>query len=130
MEATCVGPLNLEPRSSDENEFWDGTTFFKIAGDDHVRTLSSDRSTQGLLATDYVILNHGQVTWTTLELASPSPNYHSTPMRGRLSLDRSNVHRSPTRLVFSGTGLELVTRPTTIRYLDHSATAAIGLWRG
>ncbi|GFW20065.1 hypothetical protein TNCV_867711 [Trichonephila clavipes] len=35
------------------------------------------------------------------------------------------MHRCPTRRVFSGTGLELVTRPATIRYLDHSATAAL-----
>ncbi|GFW88759.1 hypothetical protein TNCV_4972521 [Trichonephila clavipes] len=35
-----------------------------------------------------------------------------------------SMHRSPTRWVFSGTGLELVTRPATIRYLDHSASAA------
>ncbi|GFT12962.1 transposable element Tcb1 transposase [Trichonephila clavipes] len=34
------------------------------------------------------------------------------------------MHRSSTRRVFSGTGLELVTWPATIRYLDHSATAA------
>ncbi|GFU78054.1 hypothetical protein TNCV_4778621, partial [Trichonephila clavipes] len=33
------------------------------------------------LTTDYVILNHGQVTWTTPELA-PSPNYHTTPTGG------------------------------------------------
>ncbi|GFT98404.1 hypothetical protein TNCV_3617551 [Trichonephila clavipes] len=31
--------------------------------------------TQGLLATDHVILNHGQVTWTTPELA---PNLLTT----------------------------------------------------
>ncbi|GFX83807.1 transposable element Tc3 transposase [Trichonephila clavipes] len=42
------------------------------------------RSTRGLLATDHVILNHGQVTWTTPELA-PSPNYHTTPTGGRFS---------------------------------------------
>ncbi|GFV64858.1 uncharacterized protein TNCV_3847261 [Trichonephila clavipes] len=30
-------------------------------------------ATRGLLATDLVILNHGQVTWTTPELAPPSP---------------------------------------------------------
>ncbi|GFY01893.1 hypothetical protein TNCV_1468801 [Trichonephila clavipes] len=28
------------------------------------------------------------------------------------------------RRIFSGTGLELVTRPATIRYLDHSTTVA------
>ncbi|GFW72993.1 hypothetical protein TNCV_831161 [Trichonephila clavipes] len=43
------------------------------------------RATRGLLATDHVILNHGQVTWTTPELAPPSPNYHTTPTGGRFS---------------------------------------------
>ncbi|GFT99898.1 hypothetical protein TNCV_749471 [Trichonephila clavipes] len=36
------------------------------------------------------------------------------------------MNRSPTRWVFSGTGLKLVTRPATNRYLYHSATAATG----
>ncbi|GFW28955.1 hypothetical protein TNCV_202781 [Trichonephila clavipes] len=40
-------------------------------------------ATRGLLATDHVILNHGQETWTTPELAPPSPNYHTTPTGGR-----------------------------------------------
>ncbi|GFW31955.1 uncharacterized protein TNCV_54361 [Trichonephila clavipes] len=40
-------------------------------------------------------------------------------------LDRFSVHRCPTRRVFSSTGLELVTRKATIRYLYHSATAAM-----
>ncbi|GFT38000.1 uncharacterized protein TNCV_4763911 [Trichonephila clavipes] len=35
-----------------------------------------------------------------------------------------NVHRCPTRWVFSGSGLELVTRQATVRYLYHSATTA------
>ncbi|GFW29373.1 uncharacterized protein TNCV_743151 [Trichonephila clavipes] len=43
-------------------------------------------------------------------------------------LDRFNMHRAPTRRVFSGTGLDLVTRPATIRYFDHSATAVLS-WR-
>ncbi|GFU71989.1 hypothetical protein TNCV_2999721 [Trichonephila clavipes] len=42
-------------------------------------------ATRGLLATDHVILNHGQVTWTTPELEPPSPNYHTTPTGGRFS---------------------------------------------
>ncbi|GFX01394.1 hypothetical protein TNCV_4736351 [Trichonephila clavipes] len=42
-------------------------------------------ATRGLLATDHVILNHGQVTWTTPEVAPPSPNYHTTPTGGRFS---------------------------------------------
>ncbi|GFT11138.1 hypothetical protein TNCV_1084861 [Trichonephila clavipes] len=40
---------------------------------------SSPPATRGLLATDHVILSHGQVTWTTPELAPSSPNYHTTP---------------------------------------------------
>ncbi|GFX24155.1 transposable element Tc3 transposase [Trichonephila clavipes] len=40
------------------------------------------------------------------------------------ALDRFNVHRCPTRRVFSGTRLELVTKPATIRFLYHSATSA------
>ncbi|GFW53603.1 histone-lysine N-methyltransferase SETMAR [Trichonephila clavipes] len=39
------------------------------------------------------------------------------------ALDRFNVHRCPIRRVFSGSGLELVTRQATVRYLYHSATA-------
>ncbi|GFW99009.1 hypothetical protein TNCV_1782281 [Trichonephila clavipes] len=38
-----------------------------------------DNATQRLLAMDFVILNHGQVTRTTFELAHPFPNYHTTP---------------------------------------------------
>ncbi|GFX58322.1 uncharacterized protein TNCV_205091 [Trichonephila clavipes] len=79
-------------------------------------------ATRGLLATDHVILNHGQVTWTTPELAPP---LLTTPPHQRedvSALDRFNVHRCPTRRVFSGTGLELVTRQATIRYLYHSAS--------
>ncbi|GFS80471.1 uncharacterized protein TNCV_3448701 [Trichonephila clavipes] len=34
------------------------------------------------------------------------------------------MHRCPTLWVFSGTGLKLVTRQATIRYLYHSVTAA------
>ncbi|GFW17585.1 hypothetical protein TNCV_2651431 [Trichonephila clavipes] len=45
----------------------------------------------------------------------------TTPTGGRFT---KSVHRCPTRRVFSGTGLELVTKPATIRCLYHSATAA------
>ncbi|GFW71032.1 uncharacterized protein TNCV_191231 [Trichonephila clavipes] len=83
-----------------------------------------DKATRGLLATDHVIWNHGQVTWATPELALPLLT--TTPhQRDNFSpLDRFNVHRCLTRWVFSGTGLELVTRQATIRYLYHFATAA------
>ncbi|GFU59143.1 hypothetical protein TNCV_4078991 [Trichonephila clavipes] len=61
--------------------------------------------------------------WTTPELA-PSPNYHTTPTGERFSSTDLALQRCPTRRVFSGTGLELVTKPATIRCLYHSATAA------
>ncbi|GFX18038.1 hypothetical protein TNCV_1577171 [Trichonephila clavipes] len=64
------------------------------------------------------------MTKTTPELASPSPNYYITPMGGRLSSLQINVHRYPTRRVFSGTRLKLMTRRPRVRLLDHYATAA------
>ncbi|GFX88032.1 uncharacterized protein TNCV_158501 [Trichonephila clavipes] len=62
--------------------------------------------------------------WSTPELAPPLLT--TTPLQREevSALDRFNVHRWPTRRVFSRTGLELVTRQATIRYLYHSATAA------
>ncbi|GFX82760.1 uncharacterized protein TNCV_1194351 [Trichonephila clavipes] len=81
-------------------------------------------ATRGLLATDHVILNHGQVTWTTPELAPPLLTTTPHQREDVSALDRFNVHRCPTRRVFSGTGLELVTRQATVRYLYHLATAA------
>ncbi|GFX88878.1 hypothetical protein TNCV_2575851 [Trichonephila clavipes] len=41
------------------------------------RVMDNMESTRGLLETDHVILNNGQVTGATLELAPPSPNYHT-----------------------------------------------------
>ncbi|GFU28764.1 uncharacterized protein TNCV_469221 [Trichonephila clavipes] len=81
-------------------------------------------ATRGLLATDHVILNHGQVTWTTPELAPPLLTTTPHQREDVSALDRFNVHRCPTRWIFSGTGLELVTRQATVRYLYHSATTA------
>ncbi|GFX58917.1 hypothetical protein TNCV_806211 [Trichonephila clavipes] len=54
--------------------------------------MSPDSATRGLLAADLVILNHGQVTKTTPELASPSP-FYTVETGGCLSFDRFNVHR-------------------------------------
>ncbi|GFV73740.1 uncharacterized protein TNCV_3548891 [Trichonephila clavipes] len=81
-------------------------------------------ATRGLLATDHVILNHGQVTWTTPELAPPLLTTTPHQREDVSALDRFNVHRCPTRRVFSGTGLDPVTKQATVRYLYHSATAA------
>ncbi|GFY15512.1 uncharacterized protein TNCV_1573231 [Trichonephila clavipes] len=58
---------------------------------------------------DYVILNHGQMAWTTPEVA-PSLLTATPHQREDISaLDRFNMHRCPTRRVLSGTGLELMT---------------------
>ncbi|GFW45129.1 uncharacterized protein TNCV_716311 [Trichonephila clavipes] len=73
---------------------------------------------------DHVILNHGQVTWTTPELAPPLLTTTPHQREDVSALGRFNVHRCSTQRVFSGTGFELVTRQATIRYLYHSATAA------
>ncbi|GFU85688.1 uncharacterized protein TNCV_5126971 [Trichonephila clavipes] len=73
--------------------------------------------------TDHVILNHGQ-TWTTPKLAPPLLTTTPHQREDVSTLDRFNVHRCPTRLDFSGTGLEPVTKQATVRYLYHSATAA------
>ncbi|GFX20871.1 hypothetical protein TNCV_79261 [Trichonephila clavipes] len=49
------------------------------------------QATRGLLAMDHVILNHGQVTWTTPELAPPSPNYHTNGRTFQLSTDLTYI---------------------------------------
>ncbi|GFX35592.1 hypothetical protein TNCV_103981 [Trichonephila clavipes] len=63
--------------------------FFKMSHlHQHERTpkkAGERKAARGLLATDHVILNHGQVTWTTPELAPTSPNYHTTQTGGRFS---------------------------------------------
>ncbi|GFT39355.1 uncharacterized protein TNCV_2422631 [Trichonephila clavipes] len=66
-------------------------------------------ATRRLLATDHVILNHGQVTWTTPELARPLLTTTPHQWEDVSDLGRFNVHLCRTRRVFSGTGLELVT---------------------
>ncbi|GFX25315.1 uncharacterized protein TNCV_1274751 [Trichonephila clavipes] len=66
--------------------------------------------------------NHGQVTWTTPELAPPLLTTTPHQREDVSALDRFNVHRCPTRRVFSG--MIPVTKQATVRYLYHSATAA------
>ncbi|GFU13887.1 uncharacterized protein TNCV_940651 [Trichonephila clavipes] len=62
---------------------------------------------------------------TTPELAHPLLTTTPPQREDFSALNRFNVHRCPTWWIFSGAGLELVTRQATIRYLYHSATAAI-----
>ncbi|GFX41894.1 uncharacterized protein TNCV_390071 [Trichonephila clavipes] len=66
----------------------------------------------------------------TPELAPPLLTTTPHQREDVSALNRFNVHRCPTRRVFSGTGLEIVTRQATIRYLYHSATAAMHLCFG
>ncbi|GFS92033.1 DUF4817 domain-containing protein [Trichonephila clavipes] len=98
----------------------------RVTPDRYVDSGSGGESTRGLLATDHVILNHGQVTWTTPELAPPLLTTTPHQWEDVSALDRFNMHRCPTWRVFSGTGLEPVTKKATVRYLYHSATAATG----
>ncbi|GFW41952.1 uncharacterized protein TNCV_6611 [Trichonephila clavipes] len=51
-----------------------------------------------------------QLTWTTPELAPPLLTTTPHQREDVSALDRFNVHRCPTRLVFSGTGIKLMTR--------------------
>ncbi|GBM16321.1 hypothetical protein AVEN_194059-1 [Araneus ventricosus] len=62
--------------------------------------------------TDLVILNHGQMTRTTPELAHPSPNFHATLTGGHLAttydLACSRPHK---RRIFGGIGFQAWSPP-------------------
>ncbi|GFX93569.1 uncharacterized protein TNCV_1587471 [Trichonephila clavipes] len=62
----------------------------------HLRSMTFVQGvTRGILATDRVIVNHGQETWTTPELA---PHLLTTTPHQRedvSALDKFNVHRCP-----------------------------------
>ncbi|GFS78044.1 hypothetical protein TNCV_4548381 [Trichonephila clavipes] len=62
---------------------------------------------------DHIILNHGQVTWTTPDLAPLFPNYHTTPWEDVLALDRFNVHRCLTRRNLGGRTGKIL-RPSSV----------------
>ncbi|GFV56014.1 uncharacterized protein TNCV_2712941 [Trichonephila clavipes] len=51
-----------------------------------------------------VVLNHGQVTWTTPELIPPLLTTTPHQREDVSALDRFSMHRCPTRRVFSVTG--------------------------
>ncbi|GFU25456.1 uncharacterized protein TNCV_3532171 [Trichonephila clavipes] len=77
--------------------------------DNLMRKKNAKKATRGLLATDHVILNHGQLKWTTPDLAPPLLTTTPHQREDVSTLDRFNVHRCPTRWVFSGTRFELMT---------------------
>ncbi|GFT70956.1 hypothetical protein TNCV_694891 [Trichonephila clavipes] len=70
-----------------------------------------------LLATDHVILNHDQVTWTTPELVPPSPNNHTTPSGGRFSSRQIQRASLPYTLVDIYTSQKKTTEKFLIRNL-------------
>ncbi|GFY35343.1 hypothetical protein TNCV_796951 [Trichonephila clavipes] len=79
-------------------------------------------------ATDLVILSHGQVTRRTLELAPPLLTI--TPTGGCLSSRKIQLHRSPTRRIFSGTRVELMTRrPQFVTLTTRLPRSPLGLER-
>ncbi|GFY11625.1 hypothetical protein TNCV_4230941 [Trichonephila clavipes] len=91
------GPRYFEPWSSDVDDTGAGTPSPNYHTNGRMFQLSTDLTciaalhggslvvlaTRGLLATDHVILNHGQVMWTTPELAPPLLT--TTPTGGRFS---------------------------------------------
>ncbi|GFX02551.1 uncharacterized protein TNCV_728051 [Trichonephila clavipes] len=117
LTAGCLTNRLLKTRAREKRPVW-------LCSDDDLLLTSHCLATRGLLATDHVILNHGQVTWTTPELTPPLLTTTPHQREDVSALDRFYVHRCPTWRVFSGTGLELITRKATVRYLYHSATAA------
>ncbi|GFW18810.1 putative transposable element [Trichonephila clavipes] len=72
-----------------------------------------------LLETDLVVLSHGQVTWTTPELAPPLQTTTPHQREEVSALDRFNVHRCPTRreLRFQQDGATCHTARATIDLL-------------
>ncbi|GFX15723.1 uncharacterized protein TNCV_2132091 [Trichonephila clavipes] len=148
MRAIGDRPCYFQPQSSNEDDNEAGTLLFELPNHTNGRTLSLDTlnvhlgpstrqnfsgirtrthdtllmTTRGLLEIDHVILNHGQVMWTTPELEPSLLTTRPDQWEDVSALDRFNVHLSlhgRSLLV-----LELVTRPATIRYLDHSSTTA------
>ncbi|GFX04322.1 hypothetical protein TNCV_3974701 [Trichonephila clavipes] len=91
-----------------------------------LKTITPRHSTRGLLATDHVILNHGQVTWTTPELAPPSPNYHTNERTFQLLTDLTCI-----AALHGGSLVRARTHDISamVRYPNHWATAAL-LCRG
>ncbi|GFY20681.1 uncharacterized protein TNCV_1119151 [Trichonephila clavipes] len=90
MMASGDGSRRFQSHSSDEDDILD------------IHQSQTSTSTRRLLATDHVILNHGQVTWTTSELAPPLLTTTPHQREDVSALDRFNVHRCPTRRVFGG----------------------------
>ncbi|GFS90781.1 hypothetical protein TNCV_1003711 [Trichonephila clavipes] len=75
-------------------------------------------ATRGLLVTDLVILNHGQVTRTTLELEPLTPNYHTNGRTFELSTDLRCI--APLHVGLAALGFEPTTRQPQLRFRNHN----------
>ncbi|GBL97278.1 hypothetical protein AVEN_274625-1, partial [Araneus ventricosus] len=68
---------------------------------------------EGYFGTDLVILNRGQMTRTTPELAPPSQSFRATPTGGRLATAYDLACNRPhTRRIFGGVGSRTWSPPT------------------
>ncbi|GFV02074.1 uncharacterized protein TNCV_3480011 [Trichonephila clavipes] len=85
------------------------------------------QAARGILATDLVILNHGQVTRATPELAPPLLTTALRQQKDVRALDRFNVNRSPTRRVFSGTATSPLLGYHNLMYANEQTLPEISL---
>ncbi|GFS90496.1 hypothetical protein TNCV_4097011 [Trichonephila clavipes] len=107
----------VHPQSWDETELNRTVTYMVL------KAKATDRPTRGLFTTDLVILNHGQVTRTTPELAPLSLLPHHND--GRTFQLSTDVHCSPTRKGLQWYWARNRDKPATIRYLDHMGYATV-----
>ncbi|GBN57176.1 hypothetical protein AVEN_158016-1 [Araneus ventricosus] len=69
---------------------------------------------EGYFGTDLVILNRGQMTETTPELAPRSPSFHATPTLGHLATTGGLACNRPhKRQIFSGIGFRAWNPPAS-----------------
>ncbi|GBM13671.1 hypothetical protein AVEN_148193-1 [Araneus ventricosus] len=88
-----IDEINIPPKSS------------KSAPELSLVMLTSVLKQHDYFGTDLVILNLGQMTRTTPELAPPSSNFHATPTGGRLTTTYDlTCNRPHTRRIFSVIG--------------------------
>ncbi|GFU74033.1 hypothetical protein TNCV_1641591 [Trichonephila clavipes] len=77
------------------------------------------QTTRGLLATDHVILNHGQVTWTTPELAPPLLTTTPHQRDGGLWKSRVKAVKYHLRRVMVGRPITAIAEPSLTEVSDN-----------
>ncbi|GFT85963.1 hypothetical protein TNCV_3256031 [Trichonephila clavipes] len=81
--------------------------------------MSHCSATRGLLATDLVILSHGQVTRMTPDLVPPLLTTIPHQLEHVGVLDRFSVHRPPTRTAAAGSDVVQSGRPIFDDFFQH-----------